>query len=178
MREAFPRRTRFAPELAIVWFVCAAGCSGSITAPGDGKGSPSAAQSGGSSSGGSSSAGRAGSSGKAAGGSGSTTAGTGGQMAGSGSSGESAGPPPNALESVARRLTRSELDATVRDVLGDTAAPAARVLAEDEFNPFDNDYTLQRASRALVDSLEAFAEDTALRAVSEANRERVVPCTP
>jgi hypothetical protein len=86
--------------------------------------------------------------------------------------------PLAALESVARRLTRTELDATVRDVLGDDTAPAAKVLAEDEYNPFDNDYTLQRASRALIDSLEAFAEDAALRAVSVENRDRVVPCTP
>jgi hypothetical protein len=66
----------------------------------------------------------------------------------------------------------------MRDIFGDETAPAAKVLSEDEYNPFDNDYTLQRASRALIDSLEAFAESVAARAVSADNRERVVPCAP
>jgi hypothetical protein len=85
---------------------------------------------------------------------------------------------PSAFQSVARRLTRTELDNVVRDLLGDTTRPASKYLAEDEYGPFDNDYTLQRASAALIDSLAAFAEDVAARAVSSANRERVVPCTP
>jgi hypothetical protein len=77
-----------------------------------------------------------------------------------------------------RRLTRAELDNVVRDLVGDTTRPASKFLAEDEYSPFDNDYTLQRASAALIDSLAAFAEDVAVRAVSAANRARVVPCTP
>lgn len=179
MRVTDPRRARSLPSVVSAWLLCAAGCSGSIESPGDGTGSPNSPGSGGSSfsgSGGSNaSGGRAGSSGKASGGSAGATAGTNGQGA---TAGESGGPPPNALESVARRLTRSEIDATVRDVLGDTTAPAAKVLSEDEYNPFDNDYTLQRASRALIDSLEAFAEDAAAHAVSPDHRDRVVPCTP
>src|SRR6185503_11063980 len=86
----------------------------------------------------------------AVGSSGAGGAGTGG--------GDGAVPPPVsnlASASVARRLSRSELDATVRDLLGDTTNPASKLLQEDEYTPFDNDYTRQQASSALIDSLEA-----------------------
>lgn len=79
----------------------------------------------------------------------------------------------------ARRLSRAELDRTLRDLLGDTSAPATRILAEDEYAPYDNDYTTQRASRALIESLQALAEDVGPRAAADpATRARIVPCTP
>ena len=57
--------------------------------------------------------------------------------------------------------------------------PATKFLIEDEFTPYDNDYTLQQASRALIDSLEALAEDVAERALADpAQRAQIVPCTP
>jgi hypothetical protein len=129
------------------------------------------------------------------GGTGGTTGGSGGSGGGGGTSGKagsgsggsvSAGAggaggqvaASAALESGARRLTRTELDNAVRDLLGDDEGPAARFLAEDEFNPFDNDYTIQRASSALIDSLEAFADAAAARAVLPENRDTIVPCTP
>ena len=80
--------------------------------------------------------------------------------------------------SVARRLSRAEIDATVRDLLGDATNPASRFLAEDEYTPFDNDYTRQKASAALIDSLEATADDIAARVLAPATRSRIVPCTP
>jgi hypothetical protein len=81
--------------------------------------------------------------------------------------------------SVARRLSRVELDNTLRDLLGDDTAPATRLLAEDSYSPFDNDYTTQLASGALIESLEAFASDVAGRVVADAAmRKRVVPCQP
>jgi len=80
--------------------------------------------------------------------------------------------------SVARRLSRAEIDATVRDLLGDATNPAGRFLAEDEYTPFDNDYTRQTASAALIDSLEATADDIAARVLAPANRSRIVACTP
>ncbi|MGB8329071.1 MAG: DUF1592 domain-containing protein [Polyangiales bacterium] len=84
-----------------------------------------------------------------------------------------------AAESGARRLSQSELDNTLRDLLGEDSAPAARLLNEDEFRPFDNDYTIQRASAALITSLEALAEEVAARAVADAaRRTALVPCTP
>lgn len=84
----------------------------------------------------------------------------------------------NASASVARRLSRTELDNTVRDLLGDTTNPAAKYLAEDEYRPFDNDYSVQSASSALIDSVEAFAEAAAARAMAPENRSSLVPCTP
>jgi hypothetical protein len=103
--------------------------------------------------------------------------GSGGPRNGAGASGS--GPKTFvASESVGRRLSQAELDNTVRDIFGDTTRPS-KLLLEDEYAPYDNDYTLQQASRALIDSLEAFAEDVAKRAVSDpAQRAKIVPCTP
>jgi len=83
-----------------------------------------------------------------------------------------------ASASVARRLSRAEIDATVRDLLGDTTNPAGRFLAEDEYTPFDNDYTRQAPSAALIDSLEATADDIATRVLAPATRSQIVACTP
>src|SRR5262245_20409424 len=82
-----------------------------------------------------------------------------------------------ASASVARRLSRAEIDATVRDLLGDATNPASRFLAEDEYTPFDNDYTRQAASAALIDSLEATADDIAARALAPATRRHMLICT-
>jgi len=161
------------PALGLVW--CIAGCHGSISSTAtEGGGATNNGASGGNGGG---SAARGGTGGGAASG-GTGTGATSARGGGGGTSGQSAGPAPTALESGARRLTRSELDATVRDLFGDDTSPAQKVLAEDEFNPFDNDYTLQKASRALIDSLEALADDVAARALSPAARSNVVPCTP
>ncbi|KPK16056.1 MAG: hypothetical protein AMJ62_07175 [Myxococcales bacterium SG8_38] len=84
-----------------------------------------------------------------------------------------------AIQSGARRLSQAELDNTLRDLVGEDTAPAARLLNEDEFRPFDNDYTIQQASAALITSLEALAEEVAARAVADgARRAALVPCTP
>jgi hypothetical protein len=83
-----------------------------------------------------------------------------------------------ASASVARRLSRTEYANVVRDVLGDTSGALSQYLAEDEYRPFDNDYTVQSASRALIESLEAAADDIAARAVLPENRAKLVPCTP
>ena len=87
--------------------------------------------------------------------------------------------PVLAIESGARRLSQVELDNTLRDLLGEESGPAARLLNEDEFRPFDNDYTIQQASDALITSLEALAEEVAERTLADGGRrEAVVPCTP
>ncbi len=157
-------KRRSAPCLVVAALVATAACSGNI---GDEGGNGAAAAPNGGSSGASGAAGNSGNSGR------------GGSSGASGAAGSSgAGTAPNALGSKVRRLSRTELDNSVRDALGDTTAPASRYLSEDEYSPFDNDYTLQRASRALIDSLEAFADDVAARAVDPANRARNVPCTP
>jgi hypothetical protein len=103
--------------------------------------------------------------------------GTIGSRGGSGAGG--AAPRNDAVSaSVARRLSRAEIDATVRDLLGDQTNPASRFLAEDEYTPFDNDYARQRPSAALIDGLEATADDIATRVLAPANRSRIVSCTP
>ncbi len=86
-----------------------------------------------------------------------------GQIGRSTDSGPPAVDPILAVESGARRLSQAELDNTLRDLLGEDSAPAARLLNEDEFRPFDNDYTIQQASEALITSLEALAEEVAER---------------
>ncbi len=100
---------------------------------------------------------------------GSTAAGSGGQQQ-----------PPGPYEgsvSAARRLSRAELDNTLRDLLGDTTAPASGALAEDLFAPYDNDYTTQLASSAYIETLEVFASDVANRALTTpAQRAKLVPC--
>jgi hypothetical protein len=161
MGGAPSQKLRSGPFLSVAALVATTACSGTVGGDDSGAGARSS---------GGTSAGTAGSSGA------SGNSGNGGSSGISGSGG--VGTAPNALGSKVRRLTRAELDDTVRDALGDETAPASRFLAEDEFAPFDNDYTLQRASRALVDSLEAFADDAATRAVDATHRARNVPCTP
>src|SRR5688500_17970513 len=84
-----------------------------------------------------------------------------------------------ASEVVVRRLTQAELDRSLRDLLGDDTNPARRLLGEDEFNPYDNDYTLQRASEALIDNLEVMSREVAESLIADpARRDRLVGCTP
>jgi hypothetical protein len=103
--------------------------------------------------------------------------GVGGPGGGAGTSG--AGKAFVASASVARRLSRAELDNTVRDLLGDDTHPATRLLPEELYSPYDNDYAAQTASGALIDSLEALATDVAARVIADdAMRARIVTCTP
>ena len=103
---------------------------------------------------------------------------TGGGSAQTGGSSTGSGKLSTASATVARRLSRTELSNLVRDVLADESSAPAKFLSEDQYRPFDNDYTVQSASSALIESLEATANDIAARAVLPANRGRIVPCTP
>lgn len=77
-----------------------------------------------------------------------------------------------------RRLTAAEYSATVRDLLG-VEVDAAKLLPEDWRKPFDNDYTDQLASLALIEGAELLASDTAKLALSTAeSRDAVVGCKP
>lgn len=146
---------------AAAWLIA---CSGSIDGNDGSNGSPNGAPNGGDGSG-------AGGSGVAGGGSGSGPGGS--RDGGVGGDGFIA------ADSVARRLSRAEFDNTVRDLLGDDTRPAMRLLAEDLYAPYDNDYRTQVASGALIDSLEGLATDVAARAVSTPElRALLVPCTP
>lgn len=169
MRAVAPRSPRTLLLAAFGCSLLSLACAG-----GEGAGGGSKAGSGGDS------AARGGASGNGAGAGGAVGGGAGTGGGASGTSGGAGSPSndPGALESSVRRLSRAELDNTLRDVLADTTAPAAQYLNEDEYAPFDNDYTLQRASSALIDSIEVFAEDAAARALAPENRDRVVSCAP
>src|SRR5213078_4205393 len=82
-----------------------------------------------------------------------------GHVVGGGGSGGGAPRSDAVSASVARRLSRAEIDATVDDLLGDATNPASRFLAEDEYTPFDNDYTRQKPTAARIDALEGTADD-------------------
>src|SRR5688572_438676 len=84
-----------------------------------------------------------------------------------------------ASDSVVRRLSQSELDHTLFDLVGDTTSPASQYLLEDEFSPYDNDYGLQEPSQALVDAVDVLATEVSERLIADpARRSLVVPCTP
>jgi hypothetical protein len=95
--------------------------------------------------------------------------------------GNRAGSEPEARDvpvSGMRRLTAAEYDATVMSLLGVPVA-SALLLPEDPRTPYDNDYTLQQPSDALVSGAELLAGDLAALALStEEGRDRVVGCTP
>lgn len=78
-----------------------------------------------------------------------------------------------------RRLTRIELDATLKDLVGEGQPLARTLLPPDPTDPFDNDYRLQLASTTLVDSLEELARQAAERTMADpARRAQVLPCMP
>lgn len=81
--------------------------------------------------------------------------------------------------SAARRLSRAEYDATLRDLLSDTSNSGFARLPEDVHDPFDNDYTTQEVSPALIEAADGLAQDAAARALADpAVRKAIVPCAP
>lgn len=87
----------------------------------------------------------------------------------------------NALVGVsgARRLSRTEYDATLRDLLGDSTSSGFATLPPDSLTPFDNDYRTQLTSPALIEALESLATSAAVRLVADATkRSAVVGCSP
>ncbi len=78
-----------------------------------------------------------------------------------------------------RRLSIAEYTQTVVDLLGLTPAQVQELLPADTLTPFDNDYTTQTASEALVKGLELLAGDIAEAIVASPElRGALVPCTP
>jgi hypothetical protein len=89
--------------------------------------------------------------------------------------------PTDALVGVSglRRLTRTEYDSVLRDLLGDNSNSGFAQLPADPTDPFDNNYTLQQASAPLIESAEALAGAAADRALADpAKRDALVQCTP
>ena len=84
-----------------------------------------------------------------------------------------------------RRLTQTEIQRTVADVLGLDVSDELSLLPLDQSDeenlgsPFDNDYTLQQSSPALVGGLDLFSKQVAERILSDtARRDALVGCTP
>lgn len=95
----------------------------------------------------------------------------------------STGPSPEIAAQVAvsgaRRLSAVEYRSAVFDLVGVDVSDAALVLPTDERTPFDNDYTKQTASQALIDGVELLAGEIAAEVTSDPGlRGAVVPCTP
>jgi Protein of unknown function (DUF1592)/Protein of unknown function (DUF1588)/Protein of unknown function (DUF1595)/Protein of unknown function (DUF1587) len=77
------------------------------------------------------------------------------------------------------RLSREEYRATLRSLLGVDVASDVELLPADSFTPFDNDYTLQVPSKALVDGLKAVSERAlALALADPTSRSLWVGCSP
>lgn len=88
--------------------------------------------------------------------------------------GASAARPTSAL----RRLTHSQYNNTVRDLLGDQSAPANQFPPEDFVNGFKNQYQSQNLSPLLVEAYSAAAERLARNAFQGGDRRGLIPCKP
>jgi len=77
-----------------------------------------------------------------------------------------------------RRLTHSQYNNTVRDLLGDQTAPASQFPPEDFVNGFKNQYQSQNLSPLLVEAYAAAAERLARNAFRGSGRRGLIPCAP
>jgi hypothetical protein len=105
-----------------------------------------------------------------------------------GDGGEAQGVPPGELSEEAesevatsglRRLSVDEYSRTVADLVGLAPEAARELLPVDNYGPFDNDYTMQTPSEALIKGAELIAGDIAEAVVADpALRAKVVGCEP
>jgi hypothetical protein len=79
---------------------------------------------------------------------------------------------------VLRRLTNSQYNNTVRDLLGDLTSPASQFPPEDYVNGFKNQYQAQNMSPLLVDAYSIAAERLARNAFRAAGSHDLIPCQP
>jgi hypothetical protein len=97
-------------------------------------------------------------------------------------SGGSGGPAVGALAygpTGLHRLSRIEYDNTLADLLGDKTRSGFASLPEDVSDPFDNDFSTQLVSGALIASAESLAAAAATRALADpTRRSALVGCTP
>jgi hypothetical protein len=75
-----------------------------------------------------------------------------------------------------RRLTHSQYNHTVRDLLGDQTAPANRLPPEDFVNGFRNQYQSQSLSPLLIEAYSAAAERLAENAFRGGDTIGLIPC--
>lgn len=77
-----------------------------------------------------------------------------------------------------RRLTHSQYNNTIRDLLGDQSAPANQFPPEDFVNGFRNQRQSQNLSPLLVEAYSAAAERLARNAFRGGDRRGLIPCKP
>ncbi|MBL8171816.1 MAG: DUF1587 domain-containing protein, partial [Acidobacteria bacterium] len=77
-----------------------------------------------------------------------------------------------------RRLTHSQYNNTIRDLLGDQSAPANQFPPEDFVNGFKNQYQAQNLSPLLVEAYSAAAERLARNTFQGGDRRGLIPCKP
>jgi hypothetical protein len=79
---------------------------------------------------------------------------------------------------VLRRLTNSQYNNTVRDLLGDLTSPASQFPPEDYVNGFKNQYQAQNLSPLQVEAYSIAAEKLARNAFRSAVGRGLIPCEP
>ena len=77
-----------------------------------------------------------------------------------------------------RRLTHSQYNHTVRDLLGDQTAPANQFPPEDFINGFRNQSQAQSLSPLLIEAYSAAAEKLARNAFRGGDTHGLIPCKP
>ncbi|HEU5022363.1 MAG TPA: DUF1592 domain-containing protein [Bryobacteraceae bacterium] len=77
-----------------------------------------------------------------------------------------------------RRLTHSQYNHTVRDLLGDQTNPASQFPAEDFINGFRNQSRGQSLSPLLIEGYSASAEKLAKAAFRGGDTHHLIPCSP
>ena len=77
-----------------------------------------------------------------------------------------------------RRLTHSQYNHTVRDLLGDLSAPANQFPPEDFINGFKNQVQAQSLSPILIETYSGAAERLARSAFHGGDAHRLIPCKP
>jgi hypothetical protein len=78
-----------------------------------------------------------------------------------------------------RRLSQAEIRTALIALLGSDPGADIELLPIDQRTPFDNDYTTQRASTALVEGMKAVADRAAARLVADTvGRDGVIGCVP
>src|SRR5262245_60204828 len=85
---------------------------------------------------------------------------------------------PSGRDQLLRRLTHSQYNNTVRDLLGDHSRPADRFPPEDFVNGFRNQLRTQGLPPLLAEAYSAAAERLALNAFRAGDVNHLVPCTP
>jgi hypothetical protein len=83
-----------------------------------------------------------------------------------------------ANDQLLRRLTHSQYDNTVRDLLGDHSRPADRFPPEDFVNGFKNQLRTQGMPPLLAEAYGAAAEKLALNAFRAGDVNHLIPCAP